>query len=376
MARAREGSVQILKDGSIWARVTYTGEDSKRHTLRRRAQTKTDAKKIIRQLLDGLERTGPRAIDGDRMRFRDLARLYAATKLKPAEYHAGRKVAGLRSWKTPRGFLNTLVAHFGNQFVKSITHDDIERFKLLRLKMPSQRGGERSIASVNRELEIMRAVMRFAQRLGYIVRSPFEMGAPLISKADESKRERTLSRDEEDRLLTACTGRRAHLRPLLICALDTAMRRGELFKLVWRDVDLTGRTITVQALNSKTARPRSVPMTPRLHAELESLWQQSPRDLSLSVFGIYDTIKRSFASACREAGVDGFRFHDCRHTAITRLIAARVPAQEVMKISGHTQMSTFLRYLNPTNDSLQRAAELLSAYNAESRTIDAAELIN
>ena len=376
MARAREGSVQTLKDGSIWARITYTGEDGKRHTLRRRAQNKTEAKKIIRQLLDSLDRTGPRAIEGDRLRFRDLARLYQATKLNPAEYHGGRKVAGLRSWKTPRIFLNTLASHFGNQLIKGITHDDIERFKLLRLKTPSQRGGERSIASVNRELEIMRAVMRFAQRQGYIVRSPFEMGAPLISKADESKRERTLSRDEEDRLLAACTGRRAHLRPLLVCALDTAMRRGELFKLVWRDIELASRTIMVQASNSKTARARAVPMTPRLYVELEALWQQSPQDLTLSVFGIYDTIKRSFASACREAGIEGFRFHDCRHTAITRMIAARVPAQEVMKISGHTQMSTFLRYLNPTNDSLQRAAELLSAYNGESQTINASRLIN
>lgn len=371
MARAREGSVQTLKDGSIWARVTYTGDDGKRHTLRRRANTRTDAKKTIRQLLDSLDRSGPRAVEGDRLRFRDLARLYESSKLKPAQYHGGRKVAGLRSWKAPRGFLQTLVSHFGNQLIKGITHDDIERFKLLRLSTPSQRGGDRAIASVNRELEIMRAVMRFAHRQGYIARSPFETGEPLISKADEARRERTLSRDEEGRLLAACAGPRAHLRPLLICALDTAMRRGELFKLTWRDVDLMSRTITVRAMNSKTGKARPVPMTQRLHAALEGLWQQSPCDLRASVFGIKDTIKRSFGSACREAAIEGFRFHDCRHTAITRMIAAGVPPAEVMKISGHTQTATFLRYLNPNGYSLQRAADLLSAFNAESDLVEA-----
>lgn len=365
MSRAREGSVQTLKDGSVWARVTYTGDDGKRRTLRRRASTRTEAKKIIRQLLVALDRSGPRAVESDRLRFRDLARLYQGSKLKPAEYHAGRKVAGLRSWKAPRGFLQTLVSHFGNQLIKSITHDDIERFKLLRLKTPSGRGGERAIASVNRELELMRAVMRYAQRQGYIARSPFESGEPLISKADEVRRERTLSPDEEGRLLAACAGPRAHLRPLLICALDTAMRRGELFKLVWQDVDLLSRTITVRAVNSKTGKARAVPMTPRLYGALEGLWRQAPGNLSLSVFGIKDTVKRSFGSACTAAGVEGFRFHDCRHTAITRMIAAGVPPAEVMKISGHTQTATFLRYLNPNGYSLQRAAELLSAFNAE-----------
>lgn len=376
MARPREGSVQKLKDGSLWARVTYIGQDGKRHTLRRRAQTRTEAKKIIRQLLEGLERSGPRAIEGDRLRFRELARMYQESKLRPAEYHGSTKVAGLRAWKTPRGFLKRLTAHFGNQLVKSITHDDVERYKLKRLKTPSQRGGELSIASVNRELETMRAVMRFAQRQGFIVRSPFEMGTPLISKADEARRERTLSRDEEERLLAACRGYRAHLLPLLICALDTGMRRGELLKLVWRDVDFERRIITVQAINSKTARGRVVPMTQRLYAELERLWRQSPCEPGVSVFGVSKTVKRSFASACRIAGVTGFRLHDCRHTAITRLIAAGVPPAEVMKISGHTQMTTFLRYLNPGDDSLQRAADLLSAFNGPPSQPEPIEFVN
>lgn len=406
MAKDRTGYVQTCKDGSIWARLTYVGSDGKRHQLRRRAKTRTEAREILKRLIRSLDDVGQSAIEGDRMRFRDLAGVYAEARLVPAKYHGDRKVAGLRSWKAPLGFLRTLVRHFGNRPIKSITHGELERYKATRLATPVLRGkdketGEpvystRTIASVNRELALMRAVMRYAQRQGWINRSPFEMGAPIISIADETRRERVLTHDEERRLLDACGGRtftyvrrgkqitghdkggrRSHLRALIIAAVDTAMRRGELFGLTWRDVDLEGRTLTVTAVNSKTARPRTVPMTPRLHSELEALWEQSPKDIDVLVFGVTNNVKTGFTAACKAAGIEGFRFHDFRHTAITRMIAARVPAAEVMKISGHTQTSTFLRYLNPTGSSLERAASLLSAFNEESGAVEQpTELLN
>jgi integrase len=63
--------------------------------------------------------------------------------------------------------------------------------------------------------------------------------------------ERILTLEEGARLLAACEGPRAHLRPILICALDTGMRRGELFSLVWEDVDFEDWLITVKAFNTK-----------------------------------------------------------------------------------------------------------------------------
>jgi integrase len=83
------------------------------------------------------------------------------------------------------------------------------------------------------------------------------------------------------------------------------------------------------------------------------------------VFGIKDNVKNSFAGACKEAGVLGFRFHDCRHTAITRMVAAGVAPMELMKISGHTQITTFARYVNPTEQAVKRAAEALALFNSQ-----------
>jgi integrase len=407
MPRQREGFIRE-REGKIYACIQYKGEEGKRKEKMRRAENRTHAKQIIKKLLRELDDAGPQSLDNDRMLFRDLAARYKKSRIYEAQYHGGgdtkRKVGGLRSYKATQGFLETLTRHFGTKPVRSISHDDIERFNLKRLKEPT-RGDiarhekelkinpdaelhtTRTIASVNRELELMRAVMRFAQRQGYIMRSPFEMGAPLISKANEARRERVLTLEEERRLLEACGPRtivytrrgkkitaqdegerRAHLRALVIAALDTAMRRGELFKLRWRDIDLDARLIRITAFNSKTARPRTVGITRRLHTELERLRAQAPNDPNGLVFGITDTVKKSFAAACKGAAIEGFRFHDCRHTAITRMVQANIPTTEIMKISGHTQYVTFARYVNPDTRAVLRAADSLTAFNDASRT--------
>ncbi len=233
-----------------------------------------------------------------------------------------------------------------------------------RLDTPTIHNKPRSITSVNRELQLLRAVFRFAIREGAMLRSPFELGAPLISVADERKRERILSYDEETRLLASCTNRRAHIRPLIITALDTGMRRGDLFGLRWSDIDFVSSIINIRATTTKTLSARAVGMTTRVREELQRLRDVAPDDPQRSVFGIKDTVKTGFMAALREAGIESLRFHDLRHTAITRMIEGGMKSPAVMKISGHTQMTTFIRYVNPNTDTVRNGAEMLDAYNA------------
>lgn len=391
MAGKRERHYREI-NGQIYARFVYTDGEGKRREKHLKAESKTHARELYDKMRREFEDHGQQSIDAARMTFRQLAEVYEKVKLQPAEYKGDRKISGRRSYKAPQGYLKTLVQHFGAKRVKSISHADIEKFRLERLKTPilikgkptpktaNEGGGkaeressksaslqkkERTIASVNRELEVMRAVMRFAVRSGWIIKSPFETGDTLISKADEVQRERVLSREEETRLLLACTGRRAHLRPLLIAALDTAMRRGELIQLKWSDVDLENRTISVRAMTTKTSRSRTVPISSRLLGELKTLFEKAKPD-SDSVFGISDNVKNGFAAACAEAGIEDFRLHDCRHTAITRMIQAGMAPMQVMKISGHTQMSTFARYVNADGDAVRRAAAAIDAFHAAS----------
>lgn len=390
MPRERTGWIGQDKEGRWFYRFQYTDASGKRRNVRRLVASRSKAEGELRKKLNKHDATGGHAIEGERLKFAKLADIFAQRSIFKARYKGDKKIAGRRSIAPVEISLRVLKEHFGSRRVQDIKHHDIEQFKLERLDTPKSNGEERAIATVNRELELMRAILRFAVRQGWLIRSPFEMGAPLISKADEERRERVLTRDEERRLLEACGERivtykrkgrfkdkettmidkgekREHLRALLIAALDTAMRRGELFKLTWRDVDLDGETITIQAMNSKTARARTVGITPRLDEELRRLWEKSPKDLDGSVFGYESensTLKTAWASLCDYVKVKDFRFHDCRHTSITRMVEAGMPSAQIMKISGHTQQTTFQRYVNPNDDAARQAAMRLHEHNA------------
>jgi integrase len=169
-----------------------------------------------------------------------------------------------------------------------------------------------------------------AQRERWILRSPFATGDSLISLADENKRERILTREEESKLLAACdTPQRAHLKAILICALDAGTRQDEIFSLRWKDVDLENRLVHLRAFHTKTMKERQVAITTRLAIKLEILKAGAPDDPNGLVFGTLDNVKRSFTAARSKAGLNDLRFHDLRHTAATRLVGAHIPLSEV-----------------------------------------------
>jgi integrase len=357
------------KNGKLnwYARISRTDGSGKEVQFVKRAESKSHAIRLRKELIETYTERREEGINGDKMNFRLLAEIYCEKKLFEAQYHgkedAKRKIGGLRNYKTPLHYLEVLKESFGAKLIKNITHADIEIFKNKRLKTPSKRG-ERSIADVNRTLALMRTMFKFAVQNSWLSRSPFELGKPLISLADEQSRERVLTIAEEFRLLDVCKDSKKHLRPLLVTALDTAMRRGELLSLTWRDVDFNSHFITLTATATKTQKARIVPMTNRVCDELQTLWEQSDKKLSSSVFGLKDNFKRSFSTACKLAEIEGFRFHDCRHTAITRMIQAGLSPMEIMKISGHTQMNTFARYVNPNKEAVSRIADALTAFHA------------
>jgi integrase len=352
----------------IFARIVRTDGSGKPKQYARKAESKVEARRLRDALVREFDRDGEEAIKGSKLLFRDLCDIYETKKVQKAEYLGEgknkRKIKGKRSIKPSLAYLKVLKDYFGAKLVRKLSHDDVEEFKKVRLWTKTIHGAERSVVDVNRSLEHLRAILRFAKGKGWLNRTPFDDSAnPLISKAEENTRDRTLSAKEQERLLEACTGRRSHLKPIIITALDTAMRRGELFKLRWRDVDFENGIITIVATNSKVERERKVPMTPNVQSELTAMWNASTKDREALVFGIKDTIKTAFASACEKAGLKDLRFHDFRHTAISRMIAAGQSPVVVQLISGHTQYKTFMGYVNPDTMSLATVATALAKYN-------------
>jgi integrase len=412
MPRQSEGSVITRSDRpGLWARVTYSDSQGKRRVIQRRVPTRTEGKQLLKQLLREIEDHGIKILEGDRLTFRDLAKVYEEKRLFPPTITTSGRAKGLKSYKSARRRLKTLASYFGPKRIRNISHDDVEAYKDTRLAIPPARfivrrdklqskiaslkarrgkkGDERLVqisqleteleslqlqladgklsrseADVNRDLQLLRNVFNFAIRKGWLTQNPFALGEPLISLAVEVQRDRILSREEEERLLMACDGPRSHLRQIIICALDTAMRRGEILHLRWEQVDLDGGQINVLATNSKTGRARAVPITSRLCEELIRLKTIAPIGFDERVFGVSD-IKKGFTSACEIAGVEDFRLHDARHTAITRLIEQGLPPMQVMDISGHTQMSTFARYVNADKTALRRAAEAMNDWHEQ-----------
>jgi integrase len=369
MPKVKSGSIR-KRDGVLYARITYFDDNGKRREKWKRAESRSDAKDLVKDMLRDLDDRGPEFFDYERITFAELAEHYKNTFIIAPQYIDGRKIAGRRDWRSSRRILEVLINHFGKWHLRSITYSDIAQFRIARLNTKTRRGTQRTIATVHRELALLRRVLNVAVRNGWLTRNPFNCGEPLINPGDEKQRERILTPEEENRLLAACSGPRAHIRPILIVALDTGMRRGEILKLVWEDIDFENQIITVRAFNTKTMRTRYLAMTPRLYVALQDVYEQSTRETSDLVFGITDTIKTAFNSARKFAGLNDVRFHDLRHTAASRLVQGHVPLSEVGRVLGHTQANTTYRYVNANIETARRAAAVLGEFNKQSDNSD------
>jgi integrase len=375
--KSRSGYVFQDKKGTWFARVTYTDRNGKRKNIQRKVENKSKGDELLKKLVNSIDSDKGASIETEKLTFNDLAEHYKKHYLKEAQYVNGRKVSGLRSVVQVRGYVNVLRVYFGKQKLRTITYEDLLTFRNSRLKTSTHQSEQRSIATVNREMAYLRRLLNIAERNGWINRNPFKCGDSLIHIADERKRERIFTREEETKLLAQCVGKRKHLRPIIIAGLDTGCRMGELLKLRFKDINFEENLITIQAFNTKTMRERQVSMTIRLKQELEGLYASNPNRDSL-VFGVRREVRHGFTSACKDAGINGVTFYALRHTAATRLVSLHIPLAEVGKVLGHTTPNTTYRYyLNPNLETVKRAASALDLFNAEQPTQqEASELLN
>jgi integrase len=372
MAKDRTGYVGKDKNGRWFARVTVADERGKRRNLAKRAKDKRDARETLKRILRELEIEGGESIDRAKLTFNDLADFYERHYCKPAEYADGKKVAGLRDVYRAQYCLRRFRKYFGAHRLREITYRDVRDYYLMRLKEPTHYARQPSIATMNRELGVLRRIFGIGVREGYLLRNPFSAGESLISPSSERRRERILTLEEEKRLLKACEHpQRLFLRPLLICLLDTGARLSEMLQhLRWRSVCFGSRTITLEAMTTKTLKARQASMTERVCRELNVLWETSSKSADARVFNV--TVRQArFALrfACKAAEIEygspyGITFHSLRHTAATRLVKGQMPLQMVGRILGHSQPQTTYRYLSADAETAIQAAAILESFQA------------
>jgi integrase len=195
-------------------------------------------------------------------------------------------------------------------------------------------------SSVAREMELLSHIFAVAIR-----EWGFGLSQNPVSFVRKPKRadarDRTLSDDERAALLSACDQcRNIWIRPVVVFALETAARRGEILSLTWGAIDLNKRTAKV---SGKTGR-RVIPLSPvavnLLKCLARNLDRQSP------VFPVtVDALKHAFVRAVNRAGLYNFTFHDLRHDALTRLARLGLSVLELRAISGHTTANMLQRYV-------------------------------
>lgn len=174
---------------------------------------------------------------------------------------------------------------------------------------------------------------------------------------DNSKRLRYLSQEECWALINACEG---HLKPIVITALSTGMRKSEILKLKWKNVDLRHGFISLE--ETKNGERREIPINNTLRSTLQGL----PRRLDVpyvfydpTTTKPYQDIKRSFHTAIKKAGIKDFHFHDLRHTFASHLVMRGVDLTTVSKLLGHKSLTMTLRYAHLAPNHLVKAVGVL-----------------
>ncbi|MHB1531198.1 site-specific integrase [Acidithiobacillus sp.] len=191
-------------------------------------------------------------------------------------------------------------------------------------------------ASVVRELRTLSAVLIHAHKEWCVtVTNPV---ADIKQPAQGTKRERRLATGEESRLLAELA---PQYRQVVLFALETAMRRGEVLGLLWEHVDLRKRVALLPI--TKNGEARRVPLSTGALAVLRDAGQV--RSLDGLVFPVNaQSLAHAWNAACARAGIDDLHFHDLRHEAVSRLFERGLAMMEVASISGHKTLSMLQRY--------------------------------
>lgn len=246
--------------------------------------------------------------------------------------------------------MDLLNKSFGSVFLQEINPVDIEKFRSQRLSEGISK------LRVNRNLAIMKKMFNLAIDWGYAQTNPVRR-VRFFSEYENLK-ERVLTDEEETRLLAACA---PYLKSIVITALNTGMRRGEVLGLRWSQISLPQRSIRVE--RTRSGKVRFVPINDFLYREFQRLARANgsaeyvflnPRNHERLV----DT-STGFDAAKKRARITGLRFHDLRHTFASRLVARGVDLITIKDLLGHHSVITTQRYTHSNADQKRRAVQTL-----------------
>ena len=282
--------------------------------------------------------------------------------------------------------------HLLSESMAEITPWALERWRMERKK----RG--RAATTINRDLAALKAVLSKAVEWEYLITSPIPRGKVKPLQVDERATVRYLAADEEKALRDALERREAqirgerasantwrlargypvlpdlwgatfadHLRPMTVLALNTGMRRGELFALRWEHVSPQTRMLTVQGKTAKNGKTRHLPLNDEAVDILKRWREQGSADgfvFPSKEGGRLDNIQTAWENVIARAGITAFRWHDLRHTFASKLVMAGVDLNTVRELLGHADIKMTLRYAHLGPEHKAEAVARLSLPSA------------
>lgn len=284
--------------------------------------------------------------------------------------------------------LHTLDNNFSSIMARRLTEITGRDLELVRTSWLT--GGNKP-ATANRKMGTISGVLSRAVEWGFVSEHPVEKLKQL--KVDSRGQVRYLSPDEAKRLRAALDARQEqmrterdssnkwrqergqqpikdlravmftdHLKPMILLALNTGVRRGELFNLKWSDVNFTTKTITVAGATAKTSETRHIPTNKEALTTLQE-WKKQSAGVGY-VFagqggGRMEDVKSAWLKLLERAEIQGFRWHDMRHDFASRLVMAGVPLNTVRDLLGHSDIKMTLRYAHLAPGTKAAAVDLI-----------------
>ncbi|HSA62337.1 MAG TPA: tyrosine-type recombinase/integrase [Nitrospiraceae bacterium] len=340
----------LVKRGNVWwMSFTYEGRQVRKSTEtsdKRLAEAILGKVKV--QIVEGKYFDKPKE---DPKTFTDLMDRYL-------KEHASRRA----HYRRYVNMVTNLKAFFGDPKVHHVTPKTIVAFKNKRYAdgvMP---------ATINRELAILKKAFNLACREWEWTRD--NPVCRVSMEREENTRDRWLTEDDEQRLLGAAA---PWVRELVIFAINTGMRRGEILGLTWAGVDFARGTVTV--FRSKNGERRTIPMNQTVLALLTQKYAKRTSGSELVFASQTETLldgsnlRRGFACALKAAKIENLHFHDLRHTFATRLVQAGVDLYKVQRLLGHKSPIMTQRYAHHFPESLRDGVEILDRRRAVSTVL-------
>ncbi len=224
------------------------------------------------------------------------------------------------------------------------------------------RGIKRSPATINRYMAVLSSTFGYAiKQLRWLDENPC---AHLLRLKTPPPKDRVISNEEIGRLLEACRSSQSpYLYCIVLIAITTGARRGEILGLEWSHIDFENRLAHLKI--TKNGRPRSIALVDPVVAELRKLYEKREPHKSLvfaskTAFGRID-IKKGWNEALKRAGIEKYNFHSTRHQFCTLAASQGASNMELAACMGHATLSQLLRYTSLDVNVTKRFSAAISA---------------